>query len=475
AVDMLGGGISRLKNIRFSAIMRYVRTLKKANAGEYAVAMYNYAPYAVNDIVFFEFTMEKNSNKSLVPLIKVYDENDNILPSQVVKEDSNVSIDCRKRIAVQCDLKPLDISRLRVTTELVPAPPPPPFREMTFSIKTPFYTAEINQRTGYLSKLEFGRKNYLKSEGFGLFIYEDNEDPWAMSDEQLKKLGKNIKRVSLDNFPRGVFEGLRSINVIEDGELLKRVEAVFYHEQSSFAIDYIFYKTKPVVEVKIKAFFLSRNKIIKLHIPLANYGKLIGQQVFGQEELSTDGRECVAQRYVSFGTDDRLLGIFNNSSYACSFYKDDLMFTLLRSATYCAHPVDDEPIVKYDRYLDLIDMGERDFTFRFTECKRDDLERLASEMNEPPYALALFPTGDMSPCDNGQRVVISNKNITLSAMKKRLHGGETLLRLFNGTDKSADCVLTVGGVEKQLSFGAFEVKTVGYNGKTLDEKYYMEI
>jgi len=60
-------------------------------------------------------------------------------------------------------------------------------------------------------------------------------------------------------------------------------------------VEYVLWKNRPHFDVRVKAFWLNRNKMLKLCVPMANDGEFCGRQMFGEEALYTDGRECVAQ------------------------------------------------------------------------------------------------------------------------------------------------------------------------------------
>ena len=89
----------------------------------------------------------------------------------------------------------------------------------------------------------------------------------------------------------------------------------------------------------------------------------------------------------------------------------------------------------------------------FTNEKYADYE--AEIFNQPPYVLAMFPSGD------GEKtyptVKLDNKNIVLSALKD--YDGGTLLRLYNSANSKQVCSLKAGEENRGISFNPFEVKT----------------
>ena len=469
ALQDLDGACCTLEQIRANCFFYLLRNVERSKPGEYCVCVYNAFPYARQENVEFEFTMEKNSNTSLKPKITLYDEEDNIVPIQIIKEESNVSIDCRKKITFDYKLKPFSINRFRLTTELIPNDNVR-FKN-DFDISTPYYKASIDPATGELSQFCVSNQNYIDSKGFGLYIYEDNEDPWGMGDEQLKRMGGVRSKLMLDIRPDGLFDGLKSLRVIEDGVIQKTVEALFVHKQNSIVLDYVFYKNRPYFDVKLKVFWNDKNKMLKLHIPMSRDGVFTGQQVFGQERLYQNGKECVAQRFVSYGKEDKVFAVLNRSIYGCSMEKNVIFLSLLRGASYCAHPVDDMPIITYDKYIDVTDLGENEFCFRMGVFDPDTLEKEAAEFLQPSYALSVSPTGESREKISDNKVLLSNPNISLVTMKKQYKQDAVILRLFNNSPKKAHTELNIGNNSRQLFFDKFEVKTIVYKQNEITESF----
>jgi alpha-mannosidase len=209
--------------------------------------------------------------------------------------------------------------------------------------------------------------------------------------------------------------------------------------------------------------------MLKLHIPVKNEGVFIGQQMFGQEEFYKDGRECVAQRFVSYGTGKQKLAILNNSTYGCSFENNTIKLSLIRGATYCAHPVDNMPIVNYTQYLDAIDIGENEFHFRIGVFNEDSLEKETTEFIQPSYALCVGPTEGNYEKPLNKKVVLSNPNVSLVTMKKQYQGDAVILRLFNNSVEGTDASIAIGDDKILLTFGKFEVKTLLYKNGLFTE------
>jgi alpha-mannosidase len=236
-----------------------------------------------------------------------------------------------------------------------------------------------------------------------------------------------------------------------------------------------------VLDIKIDAFMNDVNRMLRVSIPVNVDGSYIGQTMFGTEELYMNGKECVAQRFVSMreAGAEKQLSLFNRGTYGSIFKDGVLSMSLLRGITYCGHPILDRPIIPTDKFVKKADMGERNFAFRLTVCPKAALERLAAEFNMPPYACNVFPAEAGLPgADKPQKpfeLCISDKNIVLVTMKKEYGKSAYVLRLLNNDDAPKACTVTLCGKQLALSFGKYEAKTLRYDGEQLIEEKQMLI
>ena len=143
--------------------------------------------------------------------------------------------------------------------------------------------------------------------------------------------------------------------------------------------------------------------------------------------------------------------------------------SLQRGVSYCAHPINDRPIIPQNKFVKKVDMGERNYSFRLTTAHIRSLERLTVEFNMPPYACNVFPvdTGRTVP---ELRLEIQNKDIVLVTMKKAQECEGYVLRLLNNSSQPAETVVECGGTSISLAFGRYEVKTIIYANQQLIEK-----
>ena len=458
---------TRLKTKAYFALCREQPVAKE---GEYPIVVFNPHPYELTDNVECEFMLaDQNWSTTDVSRILVKD-GDAPIPYQVIKEESNLNLDWRKRIIFEAKLPPMSLKRYSVYIETVPVAKPQLTDALVFDNGHKY--VEIDKNTGLLKSYRIDGKEYVKN-GFSLAMFDDNPDPWAMGKDQLKRVGTNPSPFALSVAPSGVFSNMKSIQVIEDGEIYLGIEAFFEKEHSKARIEYRIYKNCDDVDVNVTLFFNDANKMVKLAVPVPNAGKVIGQTAFGTEELFADGRETISHRFTAVEAGDKYVAIFDKSRYGGHFENGTLYLSLVRGTTYCAHPIEDRMLIPDDRYTRKMDQSEHNYFFRLCACDELELDRKANEFNLKPYAVNVFPLGEKDR-ESKFDVAVSNKNISLVAMKKSDKKDGYILRLINNYKDTQDTDLTVGNTTKRFVFGRYEVKTLFYDGQ-LRELDTMEI
>jgi alpha-mannosidase len=213
------------------------------------------------------------------------------------------------------------------------------------------------------------------------------------------------------------------------------------------------------------------DKIIKLRMPIAAVGTLIGQTAFGTDTLFTDARENVAHRFVALDTGETCVALLNNSVYGSHYDNHSIYMSLVRGATYCAHPISDRPLIPSDRFTKKIDQGENNYSFRLTVTDRDRLERKTAEFVEKPYALNIFPIPGKRGLTNALDIELGDNAISMPTLKKAVGRDAMIFRLLNNTPAGVKSYIKVNGQTLPLNFGKYEVKTIVYENGRLTESY----
>ena len=469
----LNHGMLEAERVKIKAYFALSAKQNAAAKGEYPVVIFNPHPYELCDNVECEFTLaDQNWSEVTRSHITVLDEEGNSVAHQVIKEDSNLNLDWRKRIIFKATLKPMQLTRYSIYVD---------FKEASREEKEPVFVfdngnkrVEIDKDTGLLRSYKINGTEYLK-DGFGLCAFDDNADPWGMGRNQLARLGENEKSFVLSKAPDGVFKGMRSVQVIEDGEIYLGIEAFFECESTRARIVYKIYKNSDDVDIDVNLYMGDINKIVKLKVPFAVTGELIGQTAFGTEPLFTDARENVAHRFVALDTGYSCLALLNRDVYGSHYENNTLYMSLVRGVTYCAHPIGERQLIPNDRFTKKIDQGENNYSFRLTVTPRNGLERKTAEFVQKPYALNIFPVpmemDGYAPLD----ISLGDGIISMPTVKKAYGRDAVIFRLLNNTPSGVETHISVNGQTLSLTFGRYEVKTVLYENGKLTESYELLI
>ena len=435
----------------------------KAQIGQFPVFIFNSQPYSRETVCETEYLMPKALISDTEQYtVSVY-QNGKKIPSQCIKELSNIHYDRRKRIAYRCELSALGETRVDFRVEVEPKKflAPTTGDEVVFSDS--IKQIRISRKTGLMESCVVNGKELLSGGAFQPVMYEDNADPWGW---YMERIGENPVPFTLSDCKSGPFENLINVNVIEDGDVLTEVESFFECGSSYVRVSYKMYKDIPYTDVRVDVLWNEQQKVLKLKVPAAFDGEFIGQIPFGTDSFAKDGKEINAHRFVGFADEDNVLVLYNNCTYGFSAEGNDLYATLLRGAAYCAHPIEDRILIDPNRFTPTIEQGRHSFSFRLSYDKPETLENNAQEFVNQPYSLNFFPHGSGEQAK--QVLCIENPAISLSAFYKTEEG--YILRLVNNNPKPMSTALTLCGKPYQLSFEKYEVKSCIYANDLLTEK-----
>ncbi len=458
-------GLHILNNIRADAFFALCKGQPVAEAGTYPLMVFNPKSTEGKQIIECELSIIPTENYlENRSYIEVYDEAGNKLKAQTVKEGSNISIDWRKKVVFEAFPAPLGITRYTAKTVVLPVKKYPAVTEDII-----FDNGEkrvvIGAKSGLIESYKVNGREYAEGKLFVPKTFDDTPDPWGMNESYV---GHNPIEMPLLKTPDGVFDGMNSVQITEDGEIYLGVEAFFGTGLTRVRVGYKIYKRGAAVDVEANVFPNEASKAIKLGLTVGK-GKYIGEQIFGKEELFDDGRECIAQNFVALENGGgEYLEIVTQDNFGSSYKDGEINLTLVKTATYCAHPVPNRPLLRDGIFIGKVDQGQRDFNFRLTVAKENELKRNADEFTEKPYALNVFPTIDEKD-DNGFKISSENADISFVTLKKARQIKGYVMRLQNNSEKPARDRVSFGDKTLGLEFGKYEVKTVVYDGEKLYE------
>ena len=435
----------------------------KAQPDQFPVFIFNSQPYGDSPVCEAEFLMIHAISDDERQYTVTVRQDGKVIPSQCIKEHSDINYDRRKRIAFRPELNPMGITRVDIQVDITPKQPAPQTPEGPIVFKDSVKELIISRKTGLLESYKVGGKQLLSGGAFQPVMLEDNADPWGW---WMDAIGKNPRSFALTDCTEGPFKGLTNVRVTEDGPVLTQVESLFKLEQSYVQVAYKMYKDLPYTDVTLEVFWNQQDDALKIKIPTALEGSFIGQIPYGTEEFEKNGNEITAHRFIGMDDGDGVLAVYNDCTFGFSAQGQDLYATLLRGAAYCAHPIGDRPLVKDPtRFTSYIEQGRHTFRFRLSWDPRQALESNALSFINKPYCLNFFPHGEGAQQSLG--LAVDNRAVSLWAFYQTEEG--YILRLVNNTPSAQAAVVTVAGHSFELSFTPYEAKGCLFDGSALTE------
>ena len=465
SLQLLNYGSEIVSRLSTKAFFALCRGQEKCNDGEIPILVFNPHPYTVTQCIETEFQLaDQNWSDNEYTISKVYDESGRYIPTQNEKEDCSFSLDWRKRVAFNAELKPMSINRFNCKLEVIKSPSRPVAEcdenDSHFIISTDNLTVLISKASGLIDKYEVNGTDYLKENSARIDAYKDNEDPWGMTvDGFYDKIGEfkllNKKEANLFNgYPDAEYENVR---IIENGDVRCKIQAIFKHENSFTVVTYTIPKQHEYIDIKIKILSNDPNVMYKLTFKstLAN-PDFIGQSMFGREKMPADGKEVTYQKWCGLFESDKCFAVLNKGTYGGSSKDGALNISLLRTPVYSAHPIKERPIADDRLSHNHIDIGEHEFEYRLT-VNKEHIDKEAEIFNQSAYSLSFFPSGDGVIKETS--VSLDNEDVIMTAYKITSKK-EKLVRLYNSVDYPSKAIIKMQEGQFEINFTAYEVKTI---------------
>lgn len=467
-------GLEILSRLKARAFFAMATGQAIAKEGTYPILIYNTHPYKVKGQFECEFMLADQNWKNEFSLPEVYC-GDTKLPSQNEKELSNLNLDWRKRVVFEAELEPSSMNRFDCKITIVPQKPMAQLLEKNgqFIFKTNVLEVIVNSGTGLIDSYKVEGVEYLKVGAFLPVVIQDNDDPWRMDVNRFDDVTGCFQL--MDRELAAWYSGhqqssLKPVRVIEDGEVRTVIEALFQYHSSQLVMTYKLPKSGTEIDVSIRVNWNEKSKMLKIALPTSfQNSDYLGQTAYGIDQLKTNGDEMVSQKWCAAvsKTEDKALTCINDGIYGSSCENSEIRLTLLRSPGYCAHPINERPILPKDRFLPRMDQGERQYGFRINVGNvKERLQKIDAEalvFAEKPYALSFFPSG-LGTCPQ-QLIFISNPEVVMNAFKPSEDGKAYIFRLFNPCEASqtAKVELPVFGKSLEVLLTPYEIKTFRFD------------
>lgn len=474
-------GLEIVSKLKARAFFNLCKDQEAAKEDAIPILVYNPHPFTVEGDFECEFMMWDQNWTHTFDLPTVY-EGDKKLPTQQEKEYSTIPIDWRKKVVFHAELKPMQVTRFDCRFKRVSEKPVPTILTSTthYIFSTDRLHVTINRKTGLVDSYRVDGVDYLKKGAFSLEVMDDNYDPWGMTVSSFTDSLGNFLLLSDSEAARFSMlkEEIPAVRIIEDGDVRTVVEAVFGYNDSKAVVKYYLPKHSTSIDIKVDVFWNEKQKMLKLNVP-GNFEEFdcIGQVAFGLEKLPCTGRENVSQKFLMLedAKEDKALAVINKGIYGSSVQDGVLKISLVRSASYTAHPLPGRETMPQERHSDYIDQGERTFVLRIDAGSKEYIEnnvgRKAQVFNEEPMALSYFPPASGATAIKPALLIDSNPVVEVSCFRLADDGKKYILRLFNpsGVDQIVKIKLPAMDVESCVIVKAREFATYGIDKSGISE------
>ncbi len=477
AVRLLDHGLEICSRIKARSFFALTAGEPPAKQDELPLFVYNPHPFKIRCIVECEFEPYEPLYAGGFWFPRIFC-GGTPLPSQPEKEDSNLSLEWRKKAVFAADLEAGRLNRFECRLENIQTKPPTGLQKKSGAIhfKTDDLDILINAATGFIDRYKIGDIEYLARNAFQPVVIEDNADPWGMSVRSFRESAGAFALLDreIGTWFSGISKGpVDSVRIIEDGAIRTIVESVLGYGHSFIGLRYKLPKQGTEIEIEARVLWNEKDKMLKLSLPTRlGASRYIGQTAYGFQELPTNGDEAVAQKWVAVLSREsgRALTCINDGVYGSDFQAGELRISLMRSPAHSADPVEGRPMLYQDRLIPRIDQGERVFHFWLNGGEAvERLERIDREAlvkNEKPYVLSFFPPGKGKKA--GAFIVLSDPAVQVCALKKAEDTEDLIIRLFEPTGKKRTTVLSLPFVPAKIriSLKPFELKTLRFSPKS---------
>ena len=437
--------------------------LTKIKDGDDCFVVLNPHPYDITTTVYTELFPQLPCDEYS---FSMYDDKGEAVDSQVILEESDINYHRRTRLIYKYTFPAMSVKKFGIHTEitdkkLIRCKPDTSTDDIVFTDS--FKTVKISRETGLLESYISEGVEYIKGGAFQPVIFDDIEDPWGW---RIATLGTNFRDFKLDKSGEKLFKGLKGVTIIEEGNILTQVEALFSYDESHIAINYYIYHDLPYIDVKLHVIWNSRMQGLKLKLPLYGEGSFTQAQ-YGTQFNKDEAIEFPANRFIGVQSGNKAFTIYNNCGiHSYSKTDENLYLTLLNGSAYCAHPTfEGVPLlVDETRYTGFIEIGTHDFFFRVMANSIEECEKNAQEFNQPLYSLLTFPHGEGNVTERG--ITLSNPNIVLTAFKA-LSDNKYLIRAFNNFGETQSTEIKINNASYEICLNAYSYDSYIYDGRKI--------
>jgi alpha-mannosidase len=338
------------------------------------------------------------------------------------------------------------------------APPPPSPRQLVaedLSAENDWHRIEFDKHTGYIRSLidkQSGKEVFRGKAAIPIIIDEQHCDTWAH--------GVTAFRDEIGRF------GDAEVRLLEKGPVRARFRVTSRYNRSVLRQDFLLYRDKPGIEVRVMLDWREKHKMLKLSFPVNVTDPRATYEIpYGYIERPTNGEEEPGQQWVdvtgkSPDGGDSLFGVtlINDAKYSYDVKDSDLRMTVCRGAVFVDH------YGKPDEYSEYMDQGIQEFRYELLPHQGDwraaGAVKRAYELNVPPsFVIETYHKGPLPQRYAGLRV--SNPSIIATVLKRAEDDNGYVLRLQETAGTAGETEIEIPMLKRRWSarLGKCEIKT----------------
>ncbi len=382
-----------------------------------------------------------------------------VVPSQATR--SHATVPWRERVVFVADVPALGwrLYRLRAggpDPELEPEANPD-----QSTLEGEHLFVRVDPATGWLASLRdkaSGAELAGESAPHAVVI-DDRSDTWGHGVRSFTAVG--------DTQIVGAF-ACRSVRLVEHGPVRSVLRVESEYGRSSLVEELLLGRDAHHLEVRVTVDWQERLKLLKLRFPTALQNVTATHEIpYGHVVRAADGEERPAQAWVDVSGSRAGLTLLNDGKYSFDVRGGTIGMTVLRSPVYAWH--DPAPLRPGEPY-EYLDQGMQQFTYRLLPHAGDwrsaGVVRLASELNQPPFALLeSFHPGPLAR--QGSLATVTPEAVVVTVLKRAEGtdpghlGGDLVVRAYESAGRAAEATIDLPLVGRSLraAFGPNEIKT----------------
>jgi len=274
-----------------------------------------------------------------------------------------------------------------------------------------------------------------------------------------------------DTWAHGVFEfndevgrfADATIKLMEKGPLRWVIRVTSRYNDSTLRQDFIVYRDKKEIEVRVKLDWREKHKMLKLSFPVNVEDPRVTYEIpYGFIERPANGEEEPGQQWIDVtgkcGTKEYGLAILNDSKYSFSVRGNDMRMTIANSSVIADH------YGVRDEWCEFLDQGVQEFRYVLVPhlggWQDAGVVKRAYELNVKPVGIMeTYHRGPLPQTMEGIR--ISSENVIATVFKRAEDDDGYILRCYETSGKSTKANISIPILQREweAEFGKCEIKT----------------